>query len=498
MKEKIDYFCVKHLVDDIKGHSIKSSNITIVAQIIKMSLQVISITSLSRILSPKDFGLVAMVFVVTNLFAMLKDGGLSMATIQRQNITHEQVTNLFWLNVFLGICLMILTVAISPFLAWVYDEPLLTNICIVMSVVFLIGGFSVQHEALLRRQMQFKYVVLIDVVSMAIGIAFGVGSALNDAGFWALVIMQVATVISQVVISWALCAWRPSFPVRGSGVRPLINFGVSLTSANFIGYLFSNFTPFLVGYIGGSGQLGIYNRMYTLASIPSIQILPPLVSVAQPALSRVSDDPDQFNKFGISIIKKTAIVGIYITVFIAVMADWIVMIMLGSSWNDGVDYLRILAMFTLIEPITSVVAMLLIAKGESSLLLKSKIISLIAVIISGGIGSIWGVYGVVFAFAVSGLLIRVPLFIWLACKKLPISQGEIYGKLTPLALMAIFLGILMMTIKSKIYCENLILGLTIVFFTTFFAYIFMLVMGRETKQDVLDMIFAIKAMFARR
>ena len=144
---KDQLFNADHLKTGMKERAVKSAGITLAAQGIKLILQLGSVAILARLLQPSDFGLIAMVTVFTGLALQFMEGGLSMATIQRDQITHAQVSNLFWVNGALGTALCLLGILISPLVAILYDEPRLTMVMAAMSLTFLIGGLSVQHFA---------------------------------------------------------------------------------------------------------------------------------------------------------------------------------------------------------------------------------------------------------------------------------------------------------------------------------------------------------------
>ncbi|MFU8804043.1 MAG: oligosaccharide flippase family protein, partial [Bradymonadaceae bacterium] len=143
------HFDTAHLDEDIAGHTVRGGALTAAAQVFKSILEIGSTLILARILAPADFGLIGMVIAVTGFIALFKDLGQSMATIQRRDITHEQISTLFWINVLLSVVILVLTVAISPILAWFYDEPRLIWITIGLAGAFIFSGLTVQHDALL-------------------------------------------------------------------------------------------------------------------------------------------------------------------------------------------------------------------------------------------------------------------------------------------------------------------------------------------------------------
>src|SRR5579863_4674767 len=154
-QQAVDAFSTEHLHADLKGRSIRGGVWTITAQGVQFVMQSVSTIVLARLLLPADFGLVAMVTSITGLGQAFADLGLSEATIQHPEISHKQISNLFWINFAIGLLLTSITAALGPFLAWFYHEPVIRNIAFVTSLTFVIGGLRVQHDALLRRQMRF-------------------------------------------------------------------------------------------------------------------------------------------------------------------------------------------------------------------------------------------------------------------------------------------------------------------------------------------------------
>ena len=156
-----------HLLANLKRRTISAGVVTRSSQAAKFLLSLGSIVVLARLLTPRDFGLVAMVTAVTGFLAMFRHAGLTTPTVQREQITHAQVSNLFWINLALSALCALILAALSPALAWFYHDSQVTYITLALSTTFLIGGFRVQHLALLKRQMRFKAIAVIEVGSMA-------------------------------------------------------------------------------------------------------------------------------------------------------------------------------------------------------------------------------------------------------------------------------------------------------------------------------------------
>lgn len=497
MPQRNKLFSTAHLNKGMTERAVKSAGITMAAQAVKLILQIGSIAILARLLQPSDFGLVAMVTVFTGLAVQLMEGGLSMATIQRDKITHAQVSNLFWVNSALGAGLCLLGIFISPLISVIYQEPRLTLVMAVMSLTFLIGGLSVQHDALLRRQMRFKTISFIDVFSMAAGIIAGVAAALVGLQYWALVISPITTFFSKTLLRWVCVRWVPSMMSRGSGVRALLVFGANLTGANFVGYLASNLTPFAVGYIGGAQSVGLFNQAKILTSIPSSQVLPPVMNVLQPTLARVASDPARLRKTITSIMGKLVLGTMFVTLTMAVLADWIVQLFLGSGWDGAVPIFRMLAVFSLVEPIAGFLAVSLVAVGYAKALLRWKVITLSILIVSIAIGSTWGASGVVAAYALSGVFVRLPGFLFYTSRFLPVTFGELMTALVPPSACAGGTIAALLFMRQIVQIDRPIEGIAVFSLLAILVYLVICLLIKTTRRELLEAFSLFKLLTAR-
>src|SRR2546423_1547254 len=163
------HFRTDELLVNLKVRTISSGFTTVAAQAVQFVLTLCSTMILARLLTPGDFGLVAMVFTVMGFVRVFKDAGLSAATVQREGINHAQVSNLFWINVVASASMTLVIAAAAPVVAWIYREPRLVGITLALSATFLLAGSIVPHQALLNRRMRFRAVPLAQVASTCIG-----------------------------------------------------------------------------------------------------------------------------------------------------------------------------------------------------------------------------------------------------------------------------------------------------------------------------------------
>lgn len=446
----LNHFSTDHLLQDIKTRSARGVATTAISQSIKLAIQIISVAALTRLLTPSDFGLVAMVTVATGLLSKFGDAGLSTATVQRSHITHAQTSNLFWLNILLGSILTAIMFMASPAIAWIYGEPALVNIAITTSISFIISASAVQHIALLRRQMRFRTLAYIEVTSQLSGTLFAIAAALAGLSYWALVGMTLATSVTHALLAWHCTRWVPRRPSRGSGVLPMIHFGAHITGAGLISHLASHLTPFSIGLIGNAQQLGIFNRANTLASMPGTQVIPTITQVAQPSLARIANDDKRFSRAAISLIRKICLLSMFVTVTMVTLADWIVEVALGPAWQETVIYFKLMAVYSIVQPLGAALTMMLTAKGKADTLIRWNLVMLGLIAASVAAGSAWGPTGIVVATSLSGLLLRLPLLLLYASGHLGVRPGEILVAVSPFAAMATLL-FLTLTLYRQVF-----------------------------------------------
>jgi len=180
---------------------------------------------LARLLTPSDFGVVAMVSAVTGFFGSLGDLGLSSATIQRTEVTHEQVSTLFWINIAVSLFISVVFACLAPEVAWFYHDPRLTGVALASAAGILFNGLTFQHYALLVRQMRFGAMAVVQTLPMLTGAVVGVALAVAGWSYWALVVMGIAQAGTTALTAWIAVRWKPGLPNRNSGVGTMLAFG---------------------------------------------------------------------------------------------------------------------------------------------------------------------------------------------------------------------------------------------------------------------------------
>jgi PST family polysaccharide transporter len=382
-----------------------------------------------------------MVTTVIGFFRIFNEAGLSTATVQREGITHAQVSNLFWTNVAVGGVISLILAMGAPVVAWFYREPQLVSITLALCITFLFTTSTVQHLALLKRQMRFKMIALIQVSSVAAGILTGIGLALLKCGYWSLVGMQMTMPVMACLITWTVSRWRPQLPTRQSGTGSLLSFGANLTASSFLWSLARGSDSLLIGRVYGPASIGLYSRAAALVARPVEQFLPSIESVFVPMLSRLQSQPERYRRVVLQAYEVIAITSFLFGGLLLALAYPLTLVVLGPKWEKAAS---IFAGFTLVaaySPISSVCTWLLTSQGRGRDFLRLSLISSSVTVASFLVGLPFGPTGVALSYSASCLLILLPAVHYIAGRRGPVTTRDLWGRfLTHLPLWVVVCG----------------------------------------------------------
>ena len=378
---------------------------------------------LARLVLPEHWGLVGMVTAITAIAEQFRDLGLSAATVQKKEISHQQVTNLFWVNVLAGLLITLGISALAPVIAAFYGDSRLTLITIAMASNFFWGGLTVQHHALMVRQMKLPQTATLNVVANILGAILAVVLALNHCGYWALVWREIARSIILVTGTWALCPWVPGLPRKGADVGGLLRFGRDITVTTILDAMVANMDQLLIGKFTGAVPLAWYRQGYQLIMTPVEYLFTPIRSVAQPGLSAVQADPDRYRRFYDKIVFFVSSATVPLGIFIAIYAQEITHVVLGPKWAGAAPILCIFALAASIRPTMGTSGMVLVTSGKSKTYLVVVLMHSVTLVLCLLVGIRWGAQGIAMAHLAKALLIAVPT-LYYSLRGSPISFGN--------------------------------------------------------------------------
>ena len=415
---------------NLKRASVRGAAATGAGQAVKFALKFGSTAILARLLTPEDFGLVAMTTVIVGFAAVFKDAGLAAATVQSEAITQAQISTLFWINAAVGSCIALLVLTLSPCVAAFYDEPRLRAVTMALAPTFLLGGFTVQHHALLRRQMRFNALAGLEVTSMLTGIVVGVTMAALGYGYWSLVGLSLGMAVANLVGVWVMVRWVPDRPGRGAEVKSLLKFGRDVLSFDVVNYFTRNADTLLIGWYWGPVSLGFYDKAYNMLLLPIRQINAPLAAVAVPTLSRARPDADQFRSLYLNTLQLVASISVPVVFAIALFAPEIVRLWLGPGWERCAVLFQLLAVAAVIGAISNPIGWLLVSLGHTQRYKQMGLFSSAVTVAAFLLGLPHGAEGVAVAYSISGLLLFLPTWIF-ALRGTGIRRGDVARNVLP-------------------------------------------------------------------
>jgi len=426
--DKDAYFDTSSVLGTLKTSAISSGVAMGMQQGVTMLLSMVGVVVLARLLQPEDFGLVAVVFAVLTFARPLQEAGLSTAMIQREVISHAQVSNLFWANVLIGAVVTGILAGLSPLVAWFYDEPRLVHVMLALSVTFAVTGLSVQHIAILKRQMRFEHVAMIRIASEAIGIGVGIVMAVNQFGYWSLVAMAIGKPVAEMGMAWTLCRWRPQRPSASEGTWSLLSMGANLTVSGVLLCLARGVDSIVIGKWFGMEALGMYSRAAMLVKRPLDQVVGPVSSIIVPIFSRVQGDPERYRRVIFKIFDGLAVCSMPFSALLVALAEPVTLIILGQKWEQAAAVLGALALLSLYVPMVLVPECMLVSQGRGAEYLRLGIIGSIVTVLAFVVGGQFGVVQVAVSYVLACLAVQLPIAYWMAGGEGPVTSRDLWKR----------------------------------------------------------------------
>lgn len=426
-----DFFASLDNSDSIGDKAASGGMISIFGQLVRMVLLFAASAILARLLTPEEFGLVAMATTVTAFIGVFTDLGLSAATVQRAEIDSDIVSGLFLVNIAVGLLVMLVAFAIAPLAAWALGEPRIVPVIAALGLAIPITAAGAQHNALLQRRMRWISLQATTVGSQALGALVAVlVAAYMHVGYWALVVQVLVAALSGLVINWSLCSWRPAFVTRWAPVRESLTFGFHLTGFNLLNYFHRQFDNLLVGWRWGATQLGHYSRAYGLFMLPLNALGFPLGAAVVPAMSRLQTDPDRWRRLYLTAIASLTLLTSPLAGCFVLLAEPLTLAVYGPQWREAIPMFRVLALSIVVQPVYSSGGWIFVSLGRTGPLARAGLVATVWYCAAFLIGLPFGARGVATAYTCAVVLLAPP-WLWWAARGTSLSLFDIGRVVSP-------------------------------------------------------------------
>ena len=378
---------------------------------------------LARLLSPTDFGLVAMAAVFVGFIELLRDMGTGAGIVQTSRPTDELLSSVFWLNVGLGVVATALLLSLAPLAAMLFRESRLTLVLQGLSISVPFAALSVVQTSLLAREMRFRRLAIVELTGSLAGGVLGIMLALSGYAVWSLVWQSVCSVLLVSAGTCLVSGWRPRFVFRFSSLRSILGFSANLAGFNLLNYFVRNADTFLIGRYLGAQNLGLYDLAYRVMLYPLQLVSWALGRALFPVYARMQTDHVRLGAAYLKVTRAIALIVFPMMLGLVAVAEPFVQTVVGAAWSSVTPLLFILGPLAAYQAIGTTVGYIYQATGRTDVLLRWGAGAGTLLVASFVVGLQWGIVGVAACYAIVSYALAYHTFkIPLGLIGLPVSQ----------------------------------------------------------------------------
>jgi PST family polysaccharide transporter len=418
-------------------------------------VQFASTILLARLLSPHEFGLVAMVTALVLFAPILVDLGTTDASTQKARITHVEISTLFWLNITIGCTLTVLFAAGSGLIGAFYGEPALTGIALISSLTFIMTAVSIQHYALMRRAMEFRRIAIIDLSSNAISSVVSVVLAFSGWGYWALVAKPIVQLGLTAFGAWMSCPWLPGRPRLSSEAKELVSFGLGVTGFTVMDTLSRSADRIALGYFYGASSLGYFQNAFLLYVNVLNIVAEPMHNIGVSSLSKLRDNVPELRRSWSAALSSMTFFCAPAFAVLAVTGQDFAVILLGQKWAPAGPLLCVFAIRGIANSVERTMGWLHVVAGRSDRWLRWGVFSAACHLVALTAGLPFGAMGVAIAYTVAMFCLFVPALVY-AGRPIGIGVSDVLSAIGPQmgsAIIAVALGLTMQRLFLREFSE---------------------------------------------
>lgn len=356
----------------------------------RQGFQFIVTIILARLLSPEEYGTIALLYLFTGLASLFVNCGFSSALIQMQDITHTDESTVFWFNLGMGITTAFGLWQFAPWIADFYSKPVLIPLMGVLALNLLIGALASIHSILLTKRLDFKVQMRIGVFSAVISGVVAVVLAWQGYGVWSLAWQSLTATVLTTILLWKLNDWRPNLVFSYISIQRLFRFGGYLMFSGLLDTAYNRLYTVLIGKQYGAWDLGIYDRAYGTQQLPAGILTSILSRVTFPIFSAVAENKEKLRSGVRHALRGIMLINIPLMLGLLVTADAVLLTLFGEKWVESAPILRVLCLAGILWPLHVINVNVLMAQGHSRLFflieVVKKALGLIILLIAANYG----------------------------------------------------------------------------------------------------------------
>lgn len=381
-------------MENLKENTVKGVAWSAVDRVANGGIQFLANVMLARILSPDDFGLIAVIAIFIQISQVFIDSGFSNALIQKKDRTQTDYSTVFLFNLGISCLLYAVLFFCAPLIAAFFKNDTLTALTRVVGLNLLIGALVSVHKTRLSIELRFKIQAFVTLISSLVSAAAAIALGYAGWGVWSLVILTLLNTALQVTLIYVLVHWMPSLTFSVRAFRHLFSYSSKLLGASMIALLYRNVYSIIIGKKYSITDLGFFNTADNYAMYPSALITTVVTRVAFPIFSRIQDDDERLRRAFSKYIVFASMVMFPIMITLMALAEPLTLLVLKEKWLPFVPLLQILCLDWMTDHICNINLNILYVKGRSDLALKLEIIKKSIAMGIFFVSLFWGITGV--------------------------------------------------------------------------------------------------------
>jgi len=397
---------------ELGARAARSGVVVAGGRVVQGVVSLASVAILARLLTPSDFGVLAMVLPVALIVDMTINAGLHVAVMHEARLSASQVSRLFWIGQRFNALILVAMALSAPLLARFYGEPRVTAVALIWTLALAFHGLGAFPESLLKRHIQFGRLTLIEVGAMIVGVAVAITAAMLGYRNVALVLQVVTWSGLRCIGAFVAAKWLPDRPIRSPMPDPevdrLVRYGASFGGSRAVYWLGRQADRMVVGYVSGAATLGLYDSARRWSWYPFQELFLSLTDVAVASLSRARHDAERFRDYCRRGFAAFLALPMPAIAFVGVEAELVVRVLLGERWLAAVPMVRIMCAAAFVDSIGRLTAWLYAAEGNTKQQLRWSVVSTVVTLGAVLAAARKGTVGVTWAFAGATVLLAAP------------------------------------------------------------------------------------------
>lgn len=428
---------------------------TTIQQFGKQGIAFFTSLILARLLSPQEFGLIAMISVFIALGDGVIKSGLTNSLIRSENLDEEDYSTVFYFNLLGSFVVYGILYFSAPFIAKFYNQSQLTEIIQIYGVIFIVNAFSAVQLARLTKQLDFKTQMIVALPSIVISSAIGIYMAYNGYGVWSLVWNSLIQSGLSTIQLWYHSKWIPVLKFSTEKFKYHFNYGFKIMLSGTIDILFTNIYAIIIGKYFIPAQVGFYNRASTLQMFPVINLSMILSKVSFPLFAKIQNDNEKLKSVYKKLMQMVTFLIAPTLIFMGVLAEPLFRFLFTEKWLPAVPYFQILCYNGILYPLHSYNLQILNVKGRSDLFLKLELIKKVIVVIMLVISFQFGIFGLLIGSTITS---TIAFFInnYYSGKYIGYNAFEQLKDVLPIIIIAVFSGGIIYLTDTFVFKPNLI------------------------------------------